>query len=953
MRVSHTFLAFMAASGLVGIATQAQAESITDQPESVRSEPEDSSTVAPSTSAVEAITAMETGNSTVVAASAQPVPLQDAVDVPATAADLMPTASQDAAASSTPDILPESAQPVASEPIAAVRILREQIHQHQQAVGIEPGEATSQAAASPTPAASQSPDQTTAAQVTSDQVTSASQSIAQETASEATEASLVLEADGVLPQASSVPLTVESLVDDTQANSLEPDNSNRVEPDTGFSQERSAPLTDEPLAVEADQVLSQDTSEPLDDGTPADSPVDDQGTPDSDVAPDAQPPEAADTGTGSDQLDAILENSSEELSPEEADDLLRRITEGTTEPVAEPVTEPDAESADSDEATDETAEEEPEEPEEPRVLVAEVQVVASEGTLDEDLEDLVYTTINTQPGRTTTRTQLQQDINDVFATGYFSDVNAVPEDTDLGVRVTYVVQPNPVLADVVLDNNQVMPQEVADEIFADQKGEIINLITFQDGILELNQWYQDNGYVLGQVIAAPQVSDDGVVTLEVAEGVIEEIEVRFLNQDGEAVNEEGEPIDGKTHDYIITREFQTEPGDVFNQTQIERDFQNVFSLNIFEDVVPGLEPGDNDPRQVKVIVNVTERNTGSIAAGLGFNFTGDLFGTVSFRQDNFGGNNQKLTAEAQVSTRDLLFDISFTDPWIAGDPFRTSYTANAFARRAINLNFDGGPNPINLSNGDRARIRRLGGGITFSRPLDNGWTLSVGTLVQNISARDADGQVNAFDAAGNPLTASNTGIDDLWTFPLGAVLDRRNDPFNPTQGSIVRLNSEQSIPLGRGSILMNRLRGSYSYYIPVSLLNFNDGPQALAFNIQAGTIVGDIPPYEAFALGGTNSIRGYDEGDVGSGRSYAQFTAEYRFPLFSFLGGAVFFDAGSDLGSGSAVPGAPGPSRGKPGSGLGYGAGLRVQTPLGPLRIDYGFNDQGDGRIHFGIGERF
>jgi hypothetical protein len=419
MRVSHTFLAFMAASGLVGIATQAQAESITDQPESVRSEPEDSSTVAPSTSAVEAITAMETGNSTVVAASAQPVPLQDAVDVPATAADLMPTASQDAAASSTPDILPESAQPVASEPIAAVRILREQIHQHQQAVGIEPGEATSQAAASPTPAASQSPDQTTAAQVTSDQVTSASQSIAQETASEATEASLVLEADGVLPQASSVPLTVESLVDDTQANSLEPDNSNRVEPDTGFSQERSAPLTDEPLAVEADQVLSQDTSEPLDDGTPADSPVDDQGTPDSDVAPDAQPPEAADTGTGSDQLDAILENSSEELSPEEADDLLRRITEGTTEPVAEPVTEPDAESADSDEATDETAEEEPEEPEEPRVLVAEVQVVASEGTLDEDLEDLVYTTINTQPGRTTTRTQLQQDINDVFATGYF------------------------------------------------------------------------------------------------------------------------------------------------------------------------------------------------------------------------------------------------------------------------------------------------------------------------------------------------------------------------------------------------------------------------------------------------------------------------------------------------------------------------------------------------------
>jgi outer membrane protein insertion porin family len=222
-----------------------------------------------------------------------------------------------------------------------------------------------------------------------------------------------------------------------------------------------------------------------------------------------------------------------------------------------------------------------------------------------------------------------------------------------------------------------------------------------------------------------------------------------------------------------------------------------------------------------------------------------------------------------------------------------------------------------------------------------------------MSSRDQSGRVNAVDADGNPLTASGTGVDDLWTFLASATLDRRNDPFNPTSGSLLRINAEQSVPIGRGSIFMNRLRGAYSYYIPVSFLNFNEGPQALAFNIQAGTVLGDIPPYEAFALGGTNSIRGYEEGEVGSGRSYAQFTAEYRFPLFSFLGGALFVDVGSDLGSGNAVPGAPGPSRGKPGSGLGYGAGVRISTPLGPLRIDYGFNIIGEGRISFGFGERF
>ncbi|WOD38526.1 BamA/TamA family outer membrane protein [Nodosilinea sp. E11] len=644
-----------------------------------------------------------------------------------------------------------------------------------------------------------------------------------------------------------------------------------------------------------------------------------------------------------------------DISPEEAqriiDGAVQRRSQPQPAPAQQPapVTEPAPAAPPADPAPTPPAAE----AEEPRVLVAEVQVVAGRGDLDPALENLVYSVIDTQAGRTTTRTQLQQDINSIFATGFFADVDARPEDTDLGVRVTFLVQPNPVLTDVRVQGNDVLPQTVVDDIFADQRGQIINLIDFQEGILQLNQWYQDQGYVLAQVVAAPQVSPQGVVTLEVAEGVIESIEVRYINELGQSVDDDGNPVQGRTRPFIITREFETQPGDVFNQAQIERDFQRVFGLQIFEDVIPGLEPAPNDPRQVTVIVNVAERNTGSVAAGLGFNFTGDLFGTVSFRQDNFGGNNQKFSAEAQLSTRDILFDIAFTDPWIAGDPFRTSYTATAFARLANNLNFEGGPTPINLINGDQARIRRLGSGITFSRPFDNGWTVAVGTLIQNVSARDGGGRVNSVDAAGNPLTASSGGVDDLWTFPLSATLDRRNDVFNPTSGSILRLNAEQSIPLGRGSIFMNRLRGSYSYYIPLSLLNFSEGPQALALNAQLGTIVGDVPPYEAFALGGTNSIRGYDEGEVGSGRSYAQITAEYRFPLFSFLGGALFLDFGTDLGSGNAVPGAPGPSRGKPGSGIGYGAGVRLSTPLGPLRVDYGFNDQGQGRIHFGFGERF
>ena len=289
-------------------------------------------------------------------------------------------------------------------------------------------------------------------------------------------------------------------------------------------------------------------------------------------------------------------------------------------------------------------------------------------------------------------------------------------------------------------------------------------------------------------------------------------------------------------------------------------------------------------------------------------------------------------------------------------PYRTSYTASLFNRRSTSLIFDNAPDDgqdVDLPNGDTPRINRLGGGISFSRPLDNGLSLSLGTQYERIAVVDADGSVEPRDELGNLLTASDNGRDDLFTVQFGAVLDRRNNPVVPTSGSLFRLGTEQSVPLGNGSIFYNKIQGSYSQYVPVNFFGNESGRETIAFNLQGGTILGDLPPYEAFPLGGGNSIRGYEEGEVGAGRSFVLGTVEYRFPLFSeFLNGAIFADYGSDLGSGDAVPGNPGPVRGKPGSGFGYGAGVRVQTPLGALRLDYGLSDEGS-RFHFGFGERF
>ncbi|CCQ61542.1 Outer membrane protein/protective antigen OMA87 [Crocosphaera watsonii WH 0401] len=602
---------------------------------------------------------------------------------------------------------------------------------------------------------------------------------------------------------------------------------------------------------------------------------------------------------------------------------------------------------------------------EPRVLVVEVVVEGAE----RELENLVYNTIQTRPGRTATRSQLQEDVNAIYATGFFANVEVTPADTPLGVRITYAVEVNPVLEQVVVstvpdvEDERALPPEKVQEIFGEQYGKTLNLRDLQEGIGAINEWYAEQGFDLAQVIGSPEVSEDGIVTLVIAEGVIEDIQVRFFDP-------EDEPLDGRTRDFIVTREMQLKPGTVFNRRTAQFDLQRIFGLGLFEDVRVSFSPGE-DPREVIVNVDVVEGNTGSLAAGTGISSSSGLFGTISYQEQNLGGNGQTIGGEVQVGERELLLDVSFTDPWIAGDPFRTAYTVNGFRRRTISLVFDGDDSSIRTLNGfDSPRVIRTGGGVSFARPIaDNpftkpDWRLTAGVNYQRVQIENADGDIAPLSAPLNgfpeqPLAFSDSGRDDLLTLSFAAAQDFRNNPLRPTSGYVLRLGVEQTLPVGSGSVTFTRLRGNYSYFLPLDFIDLGfieedqPKPQALAFNVQAGTVLEDLPPYEAFVVGGSNSVRGYAEGEVGNGRSYFQATAEYRFPIIPAVGAALFFDYGTTIKSQRSVRGIPGVVRGLPSDGYGYGLGVRIQSPVGPIRVDYGINDDGDSRIHFGIGERF
>nr|WP_223300630.1 BamA/TamA family outer membrane protein [Oscillatoria nigro-viridis] len=434
-----------------------------------------------------------------------------------------------------------------------------------------------------------------------------------------------------------------------------------------------------------------------------------------------------------------------------------------------------------------------------------------------------------------------------------------------------------------------------------------------------------------------------------AEGVyVAEVKIRFVNSRGEAVDRKGNPIEGRISEDFIRGELKLKPGDNYSREVVRSDLQQLQQLGLFEKVTVSIEEVGTD---VNVIYNVQERSARSFSVSASLSDDVGVALPLSYTDRTFGTTPQRLAVELQPSLRGIQYDVEFVSPYVAAED-RLGYSVRAFGDRRISEIFN---KDIDLPNGDRVREIRMGGNLRFTRPLGD-WQSTLGLNYTNISTRDRNLNIARRDELGNPLTFSGSGVDDLYTVSFGAMLDRRDNPFNPTSGSILSLSTEQSIPLGRGNIVSNRMLANYIQYVPVTLLGISESealPEMLAFNLQAGTVIGDLPPTEAFRLGGRNSVRGYDGGDIGSGRSYFLASGEYRFPVGQDVGGVIFVDFASDLGTGDSVLGKPAVVRDKPGTGAGVGVGVRVRSSLGLIRLDVGVSDSGDIKFILGTKQRF
>ena len=631
------------------------------------------------------------------------------------------------------------------------------------------------------------------------------------------------------------------------------------------------------------------------------------------------------------------------------------------------------------------------------VLISEIIIEGWENHPEgRKLELAAYDSMSIKPGSIVDNQILKQDLNAIYASGWFSGVKINSQNGPLGVSLIVNVIPNPILKKVELNSkNSIISDQYVDDIFKNYYGTTLNLNEFQNKIDTIKKRYESEGYSLARIKGPDRINKNGIVTLNVSEGIVSDVQLRFLGTDGES-SIDGEPRKGKTKDWVIKRELKTQPGSIFNRKILEADIRRLYATSLFDDVKVSLGPDSSNPGRVIIFLDLSEQRTGSLTGGLGYSNSSGIFASLGLQETNALGRAWSTNLNLNFGEYSTTYNFSLSDPWIKGDKHRTSFKTNLFLSRDYPQEFKSETNgriyavdDTNTSTSDTFSsivLEKTGGGFSFLRPVNGGdpfnvakWRILAGMNFKKVKMIDGDGNQKPYGdmtpTTGNisdiicigftPNDGSCPAENTLVSFIATTSRNNLNNSINPTSGNKFSFGTEQFVSMGENSPTFNRMKASYSFFIPTKLINLTkacksgnsdseDCPQAIGFQFKAGTILGELPPYEAFCMGGTSSVRGWGSCDLAVSKSFVEGTVEYRFPVWRMISGALFVDAGSDLGSQNDIPGKPGKLLQKSGSGFSLGGGVGVKTPIGPLRLDVASKDlSGDWRYTLGVGWKF
>ncbi len=527
----------------------------------------------------------------------------------------------------------------------------------------------------------------------------------------------------------------------------------------------------------------------------------------------------------------------------------------------------------------------------------------------------------------------------------FSDAELTTETetiNDAGdIRLKVIVKEGKkyVVGNIDVTGNLVAPKEEILKAIKMTGGKPFSRRRLRMDVSNIQDLYFEKGYLSSQVRSESVYNDstDKVdITYSITEGDLTFVEqVRVLGNT-------------KTKDIVIRRELRAYPGESFSGAKLKRSKERLYNLGFFDDVRFDTE-GGSLPNTRDLIVTVKEAKTGEFSFGGGYSSIDNIIGFVQIRQKNFDWQNwhnftgagQDLALRLEAGSVRQNAELSFTEPWAFGHPF--------------SLGFDVYQREFNRSgsSGYFFDQKKTGGDIRLGKEFNE---YDKGLLMYKLE------EVKISDVPGNSSQALKDELGKKTTSSLALTLthDERDNIYNPSEGYLVSATGEYAGGALGGDRDFTKLYGVASTYF--RHLDQN----VLELKIRGG--IADsfddttrVPIYERYFAGGANTVRGYRERRIGprdpgnndpiGGEAYWVANVEETFPVYpDLIKAAVFFDAGNvgedidDLGS-------------KVFSGV--GAGVRVKTPIGPVKLDMGYPlDDIEGekktvRFYFNISQGF
>ncbi|PKL50431.1 MAG: hypothetical protein CVV42_02755 [Candidatus Riflebacteria bacterium HGW-Riflebacteria-2] len=527
-------------------------------------------------------------------------------------------------------------------------------------------------------------------------------------------------------------------------------------------------------------------------------------------------------------------------------------------------------------------------------------------------EKIILLNLSIKAGDKLEPDKIQEDIARIGEMGYFSYVGAEVRPGETGRAVVFKVEENAIIGEIEIKGVTKVSNAVLTSAMESKIGSVFNSKLLTQDIQHVNEALGREGYLFSKVSDA-YVQDQGrKINIEIIEGVLSEIKIEGLR---------------KTKEKVVRRELTVKPGEIYDNKKIVRDLQRLYNLGFFEEVRRDHLPGKT-PEEVILVIHVVEQKTGRAGVGAGYSSLNGLVGFVNLSQNNFQGDGKRVYLKTEFGGIET-YELGYFDPWLNDKPqsfgidlYNTEYTRNLYAGGNELTEYD---------------EKRTGGAITLGRRLNADLDLS-------FRFRDEDIKLTPKD----PSVAPAAGLLNGRIQTLAAILakDTRDNRFRPTAGVHDTFWAETTGGFLKGDNQYTKYMLALRRYMAISKNRKTVfAVQSVAGQTQIGE--GFVPVYDMFSVGGSSTIRGYEEREfLGTKVFYTNFELRQNFARNFDL--VAFYDIGSAWGTDYDRKKLDYDLKG------GYGLGIRLQTPLGPVALDYGkANDRDSGSTYINFGSSF